>query len=89
MKMADGVCAKAAGNAIRTIANTASITTTMAIIIARLDRRRKVIADSGPVTMTLTRRATLADLDAVSLLFDAYRVFYRQQSDLAIARDFI
>ena len=36
-----------------------------------------------------TSRATLDDLDAVAPLFDAYRVFYRQPSDAAIARAFI
>jgi len=34
-------------------------------------------------------RATLADLDAVAPLFNAYRVFYSQPSDLARARDFL
>ena len=33
--------------------------------------------------------ATAIDLDAVARLFDAYRVFYRQPSDLAGARRFI
>ena len=35
------------------------------------------------------RRATLADLDAVAPLFDAYRRFYDQPGDLARARDFL
>ncbi len=35
------------------------------------------------------RRATLADLDRLVPLFDAYRQFYRQPSDLAIARQFL
>lgn len=39
-----------------------------------------------PVT---TRHATEADLDALAELFDAYRVFYRQDSDKAAARDFL
>jgi ribosomal protein S18 acetylase RimI-like enzyme len=34
-------------------------------------------------------RATLADLDTLAGLFDAYRVFYRQPSDTACARAFI
>lgn len=38
---------------------------------------------------TRTRTATLADLDVIALLFDAYRQFYEQPSDLALARDFI
>jgi len=33
-----------------------------------------------------TRRATLADLDAVAPLFDAYRQFYGQASDMPRAR---
>lgn len=40
--------------------------------------------------MTLTTRlATLADLEAVAALFDAYRQFYQQPADLALARGFI
>ena len=40
--------------------------------------------------MTLaTRRATLADLDALAALFDGYRSFYGQPSDLPRARDFL
>ncbi|PNH88779.1 GNAT family N-acetyltransferase [Vibrio diazotrophicus] len=34
-------------------------------------------------------KAKLKDLDVISPLFDAYRVFYGQQSDLNVARDFI
>jgi len=34
-------------------------------------------------------KATLDELDLVTPLFDAYRVFYGQGSDLNIARDFI
>ncbi len=33
--------------------------------------------------------ATLDRLDAVAVLFDAYRVFYKQKPDLAAAREFI
>ena len=36
-----------------------------------------------------TRPATAADLDAVASLFDAYRQFYRQPADPALARRFI
>jgi ribosomal protein S18 acetylase RimI-like enzyme len=40
--------------------------------------------------MTITiRPATRADLTALAPLFDAYRVFYAQPSDLARARDFL
>ncbi len=35
------------------------------------------------------RRATAADVDALAPLFDAYRVFYAQASDLAAARGFL
>ena len=35
------------------------------------------------------RRATTRDLDTLSLLFDAYRQFYRQPSDLARAQHFL
>ena len=34
-------------------------------------------------------RATLADLDAVAPLFNAYRVFYSQPGDLQRARDYL
>jgi ribosomal protein S18 acetylase RimI-like enzyme len=36
-----------------------------------------------------TRIATLADLDSVAALFDAYRQFYDQPADRALARHFI
>jgi ribosomal protein S18 acetylase RimI-like enzyme len=36
-----------------------------------------------------TRIATLADLDVIAPLFDAYRQFYEQAPDLALARRFI
>lgn len=39
--------------------------------------------------MITTRLATLADLDAVAALFDAYRQFYDQPADRALARRFI
>ena len=35
------------------------------------------------------RQATSSDLDALSVLFDGYRVFYKQDSDLAAAKKFI
>jgi ribosomal protein S18 acetylase RimI-like enzyme len=35
------------------------------------------------------RRATLADLERLAPLFDAYRQFYAQPSDLALARGFL
>ena len=38
---------------------------------------------------TCIRRATVADLDALVPLFDAYRVFYAQASDPVRARDFL
>lgn len=40
-------------------------------------------------TRTLVSRATHDDLDALAALFDGYRVFYSQPSDLALARAFI
>jgi len=36
-----------------------------------------------------TRIATLADLDVIALLFDAYRQFYEQESDIDLANNFI
>lgn len=39
--------------------------------------------------MPNTRLATHGDLEAVSVLFDAYRQFYEQDADLALARRFI
>ncbi len=36
-----------------------------------------------------TRQATIADLDAVAPLFDAYRQFYKQDPDLPRARQFL
>jgi ribosomal protein S18 acetylase RimI-like enzyme len=35
------------------------------------------------------RRASLADLERIALLFDAYRQFYGQAYDLALAREFL
>jgi len=35
------------------------------------------------------RRASLADVDLVAPLFDAYRQFYEQTPDLALAREFL
>lgn len=39
--------------------------------------------------MVTVRQATVADLDAVTVLFDAYRQFYRQPRDLEGARAFL
>jgi ribosomal protein S18 acetylase RimI-like enzyme len=39
--------------------------------------------------MITIRRATINDLDAVAELFDGYRVFYKQNSDLAKAKEFL
>lgn len=39
--------------------------------------------------MTIIIQATLGDLGAIAPLFDRYRVFYQQPSDLAAARSFI
>lgn len=36
-----------------------------------------------------TRTATLADLEVIAALFDAYRQFYGQTADLAVAKNFI
>jgi ribosomal protein S18 acetylase RimI-like enzyme len=41
------------------------------------------------MSTVLVRIATLADLDVIASLFDAYRQFYEQESDLALARSFI
>ena len=41
------------------------------------------------MTTISTRPATRNDLDAVALLFDAYRQFYKQAADLPLARQFI
>jgi ribosomal protein S18 acetylase RimI-like enzyme len=39
--------------------------------------------------MITIRTATLVDIDSVAPLFDAYRQFYDQPSDLALARNFL
>lgn len=39
--------------------------------------------------MITTRIATLADLDVVAALFDAYRQFYEQTPDLELAKSFL
>ena len=36
-----------------------------------------------------TRHAVPGDLDAIALLFDAYRQFYKQPPDLALARSYL
>lgn len=35
------------------------------------------------------KKATLSDANAVAQLFDAYRVFYKKASDIALAQEFI
>ncbi len=42
--------------------------------------------DDGAIAV---RRATLADLDALVPLFDAYRTFYAQAPDASLAREFL
>jgi len=37
----------------------------------------------------VVRQATVADLDLLVPLFDAYRVFYRKPSDPDLARQFL
>jgi ribosomal protein S18 acetylase RimI-like enzyme len=39
--------------------------------------------------MITVRKATLQDLDELSILFNAYRIFYKQQGDIAAAREFL
>lgn len=41
------------------------------------------------MTVPSIRRATSADVDALAPLFDAYRRFYEQPADLALARAFL
>jgi ribosomal protein S18 acetylase RimI-like enzyme len=41
------------------------------------------------IVTTTTRLAALDDLDAIAVLFDAYRQFYQQSADLPRARQFI
>jgi ribosomal protein S18 acetylase RimI-like enzyme len=45
--------------------------------------------DSAHETPVFTSRASLEDLDALTTLFDGYRVFYKQPSDLVLAHAFI
>jgi len=40
-------------------------------------------------TMASIKKAKLADLDGLAALFDAYRVFYRKDSDIAGAKAFL
>ena len=40
-------------------------------------------------TQVIISRASLDDLDALTILFDGYRVFYKRASDPALARAFI
>ena len=39
--------------------------------------------------MPITRQATIADLDTIVPLFDGYRQFYKQSSDIVAARAFL
>lgn len=41
------------------------------------------------MTTISTRLATIVDLDAIAPLFNAYRQFYKQATDLPLARRFI
>lgn len=41
------------------------------------------------MTTPAIRQATLADIDALAPLFDAYRRFYEQPGDIALASDFL
>lgn len=41
------------------------------------------------MSVVRTRRAVIGDLDAVAPLFDAYRQFYKQPPDLALARSYL
>lgn len=38
---------------------------------------------------TIIKKATLEEVDKLAPLFDAYRVFYKQKSDIGLAREFI
>jgi ribosomal protein S18 acetylase RimI-like enzyme len=42
-----------------------------------------------PMTALTLRRATLADLDTLAPLFDAYRRFYEQPGDVALASGYL
>jgi len=44
---------------------------------------------TAPTTAAIISRAGPADLDALALLFDAYRQFYGQASDVPRARDWL
>lgn len=46
-------------------------------------------AYAAPLPVVVTPRATLDDLAALALLFDAYRVFYGRASNPALARAFL
>lgn len=41
------------------------------------------------MSVVRTRRAVIGDLDAIAPLFDAYRQFYKQPPDLALARSYL
>jgi ribosomal protein S18 acetylase RimI-like enzyme len=48
-----------------------------------------LVSYTTPPMPVITRRAALDDLDTLALLFDAYRQFYAQPTDLSRARDFL
>jgi ribosomal protein S18 acetylase RimI-like enzyme len=50
------------------------------------DTMNTTAAIAAPLT---TRVATMDDIDAIAILFDAYRQFYQQAPDLALAQRFI
>ena len=52
-------------------------------------RRAWRLTGEEPMKHIVTRQAILADLEAVVPLFDAYRQFYQQASDLTAARTFL
>jgi hypothetical protein len=39
--------------------------------------------------MIIIKKANVSDIDQVAKLFDAYRVFYKKNSDIAAAKNFI
>jgi ribosomal protein S18 acetylase RimI-like enzyme len=46
-------------------------------------------ADQQPASHIVVRRATLADLDELAPLYDAYRQFYEKPADLPLARRYL
>ena len=37
----------------------------------------------------IIRKATIQDVDKISILFDKYRIFYKQNTDILSAKEFI